>query len=240
MFEESMVESRIAHVPATKRWTMAGSVALQTTLAAVLISLPLLHPEKLTFHLETPLVFTPPPPRPPLPVAQAQSSATQASTSPTIPVTMQPPIAPFGHSSGADTDAPPLIGLTSSPFGMGDALPALGNPGASGPAVSIAPPHPPAKLLPVSTGVAAGMLIAPIRPLYPAIARAAGISGRVIVEAIISKTGGIESMHVVSGPEMLRAAAMDAIRTARYRPFLLNGEPTDVQTTITVNFTLGS
>jgi protein TonB len=84
------------------------------------------------------------------------------------------------------------------------------------------------------------MLIAPIRPLYPPIARSAGVSGRVIVEAIISKTGGIDSLHVVSGPEMLRAAAMDAIRAARYRPFLLNGEPTDVQTTITVNFTLGS
>lgn len=131
MFEESMVESRIAHVPATRRWTMAGSIALQTTLAAVLISLPLLHPEKLTLHLQTPLLFTPPPPRPPLPVAEAQPSATQASTAPTIPVATQPRIDPLGHSSG-NTDAPPVIGLTGSPFGMGETLSVLGTPGQTG------------------------------------------------------------------------------------------------------------
>jgi protein TonB len=78
-----------------------------------------------------------------------------------------------------------------------------------------------------------------IQPIYPVIARAAHISGSVVVEAVISKAGTIESFHVVSGPEMLRAAALDAIRPARYRPFLLNGEPTEVQTTITVNFTMG-
>jgi periplasmic protein TonB len=58
----------------------------------------------------------------------------------------------------------------------------------------------------------------------------------VVVEAIISKGGTIESLHAVSGPDLLRQAAIDAIRVARYQPFKLNGEPTEVQTTITVNF----
>jgi protein TonB len=85
----------------------------------------------------------------------------------------------------------------------------------------------------------AGMLLSPIRPVYPVIAKAAGVSGTVVVEAVISKSGTIESLHVISGPGMLREAALDAIRSARYQPFRLNGEPTEVQTTITVNFRLG-
>jgi periplasmic protein TonB len=83
------------------------------------------------------------------------------------------------------------------------------------------------------------MLLAPIRPVYPVIAKAAGVQGSVVVEAIISRTGTIESLRVVSGPEMLRGAAIDAIREARYRPYRLNGEPVDVETTITVNFRMG-
>ena len=83
------------------------------------------------------------------------------------------------------------------------------------------------------------MLISPIRPVYPAIARAAHVEGTVVVEAIISRAGTIESLHVVSGPVMLQNAALEAIREARYRPYLLNGEPTEVQTTITVNFRMG-
>jgi TonB family C-terminal domain len=84
------------------------------------------------------------------------------------------------------------------------------------------------------------MLIAPIRPIYPEIARVARVEGTVVVEATISLTGTIESLHVVSGPAMLRTAALDAIRTARYQPYRLNGSPTEVQTTISVNFHMGS
>ena len=80
------------------------------------------------------------------------------------------------------------------------------------------------------------MLIAPIRPVYPMIAKAAGVEGSVVVEAVISRDGRIESLHVVSGPPMLQNAAMDAIREARYQPYRLNGEPTEVETRITVNF----
>jgi periplasmic protein TonB len=60
------------------------------------------------------------------------------------------------------------------------------------------------------------------------------------VEAIISRIGTIESLHVVSGPPILQKSAIDAIRAARYQPFQLNGSPTEVQTTISVNFRMGS
>jgi protein TonB len=84
------------------------------------------------------------------------------------------------------------------------------------------------------------MLLAPIRPQYPSIAKAAGVQGVVVIEATISKAGAIESLHMVSGPEMLRPAAIEAIQSARYRPYRLNGEPTEVQTTITMNFKMNS
>jgi len=123
-------------------------------------------------------------------------------------------------------------------MGDGSGLPdALTKPG-PGTGISVAPAHSTAPLK-ISGGVSAGMLLTPIRPVYPAIARAAGIQGTVVVEAVISRTGAIESLHVLSGPAMLRQAAIDAIQAARYQPYRLNGEPTDVQTTITVNFRLG-
>ncbi|WP_433964928.1 energy transducer TonB [Tunturiibacter gelidiferens] len=96
------------------------------------------------------------------------------------------------------------------------------------------------KTISVSSGVSQGLLIAPIRPAYPAIARAAHVEGTVVVEAVISRSGTIDNLHVLSGPVMLQNAAMDAIRAARYRPYRLNGEAVDVQTTITVNFRMGA
>ena len=92
----------------------------------------------------------------------------------------------------------------------------------------------------VSKGVSEGLLLTPILPVYPAIARAARVQGAVVVEAVISKAGRIESLHAVSGPAMLQQAALDAISVARYRPYLLNGAATEVKTAITVVFTLGS
>jgi protein TonB len=84
-----------------------------------------------------------------------------------------------------------------------------------------------------------GMLLTPIQPVYPAIARTAGVQGTVVLEATISTAGRIESLQAVSGPPMLRGAAKDAVEVARYRPYKLNGQPTEVQTTITVVFRLG-
>ncbi len=98
----------------------------------------------------------------------------------------------------------------------------------------------PPKIVTVSSGVAVGMLIQKTTPIYPPIAKTAGVSGTVVMEAVISKAGTIEDLHVVSGPVMLRKAAEDAVRTWRYRPYKLNNEPTEVQTTINVIFSLSS
>ena len=94
--------------------------------------------------------------------------------------------------------------------------------------------------LTISGGITKGMLLAPIQPVYPRIAVMSRVEGTVIVTATIDKHGRITGLQVLSGPEMLRTAAVDAIKDARYKPYLLNGEPTDIITTISVNFRLGS
>jgi len=87
--------------------------------------------------------------------------------------------------------------------------------------------------------VAAGYLLQKTMPVYPPIAKAARVQGTVVLQATISKTGTIEGLHVLSGPAMLQQAAVDAVRSWRYRPYLLNGDPVEVETTVNVVFTLG-
>jgi periplasmic protein TonB len=86
--------------------------------------------------------------------------------------------------------------------------------------------------------ISEGLLIQRTIPGYPPIARATRTQGTVILQAMISRTGAIENVHVVSGPVMLQQAAMDAVRTWQYRPYLLNGAPIEVETTVNVVFKL--
>jgi len=88
----------------------------------------------------------------------------------------------------------------------------------------------------ISAGVAAGMLIHRTEPLYPKFARDNHINGTVVLGATITKAGSIQNLRVISGPTMLREAALSAVRTWRYRPYLLNNQPVEVQTTINIVF----
>jgi len=83
------------------------------------------------------------------------------------------------------------------------------------------------------------MLLPKTQPVYPPIAKAARVSGTVVLQATISKTGTIENLRIINGPAMLQQAAMDAVKSWRYRPYLLNNEPVEVETTVNVIFTLG-
>ncbi len=115
-------------------------------------------------------------------------------------------------------------GVMGSMFGSGNA-----------PKVQAAPP----KKINISAGVMAGQLLQQIHPQYPPIAKAARIQGTVVLQATISKQGTIENLRVMSGPAMLQQAAIDAVKQWRYRPYLLNNEPVEVDTTVNVIFTLG-
>jgi protein TonB len=90
----------------------------------------------------------------------------------------------------------------------------------------------------VSQGVTQGLLIRKIQPNYPPLARQARIQGSVLLQAEISKDGSIENLHLISGHPMLAPAAIEAVKQWKYKPYILNGEPVEVETQITVNFTL--
>jgi protein TonB len=105
------------------------------------------------------------------------------------------------------------------------------------------PVAPPANIqtkpMPVSKGVIEGLLVHKITPVYPKIAIIAHQQGTVLLHAIIGRDGTIQNLQVISGPPLLIQAALDAVQRWRYRPYLLNNEPVEVETQITVNFTLG-
>jgi TonB family protein len=91
----------------------------------------------------------------------------------------------------------------------------------------------------VPPSVIAGNKISGMTPQYPAVAKAAHIEGVVVLQATISKQGSIERLQVLSGPPLLLQAALDAVKTWQYRPYMLNGEPVEVEAQVTVNFTQG-
>jgi protein TonB len=116
---------------------------------------------------------------------------------------------------------------------IGGILGGMGN--APAPVVKAAAP----KKIAISSGVMTGLKTGGTNPTYPPIARAARISGTVVLQATISKTGTIENLRVISGPPMLTQSALEAVRTWRYKPYQLNGEPVEVETTVNVVFNLG-
>jgi protein TonB len=90
----------------------------------------------------------------------------------------------------------------------------------------------------VSQGVSQGLLIKKIQPSYPPLARQARIQGQVLLQAEISKDGSIQNLRLISGHPMLAPAAIEAVKQWRYKPYYLNGEPVEVETQITVIFSL--
>jgi TonB family protein len=90
----------------------------------------------------------------------------------------------------------------------------------------------------VAPGVMEGALISRPDPVYPEKAKAAHVQGNVVLHAVISKTGIVEDLQVISGAPMLTSSVIEAVKQWKYKPYLLNGEPMDVETTINVNFSL--
>ena len=123
-----------------------------------------------------------------------------------------------------------LEGLGGSNAGVG-----AGIGSRTAPNVKFAQP----KFVTISSGVAQGMLVQRTTPNYPSIAKTARVAGTVVLEATISKNGTIASVKAVSGPEMLRQAAVDAVRSWRYKPYLLDNQPIEMQTTVNGVFSLG-
>jgi protein TonB len=241
MFEESLVESTTI-LRNRNHWPAVISITLQASLAIALIALPVLHPEVLSLHAPSPIFFTPPPPTPPPPPPERAHLTATSSSATSAPATVL--INALHHPPDLTTAPEEAPSFNPTRIMTGGAGSVFSSTTTGTPAVHVVPAssiptaahHGP---LTISTGVSAGLLLAPLHPIYPPIAIAARTEGTVVVQAIISRTGHITSAHVLSGPLMLQSAALDAVRAARYRPFLLNNQPTEVDTTFTINFRLG-
>jgi periplasmic protein TonB len=92
------------------------------------------------------------------------------------------------------------------------------------------------KKLRVSSGVAEGLKTHTVDPIYPPAARKAGIYGDVVLHATIDTKGKINSIRPVQGAPILVKASIDAVKEWRYKPYLFNGEPVEVETTVTIHF----
>ncbi len=98
------------------------------------------------------------------------------------------------------------------------------------------PPRPPPTRIRQGGNVQQAMLLVQIKPVYPPLAKQARIQGVVILEAVIGKDGAVSEIKVINGHPLLQQAAIDAVSQWKYKPTLLNGEPVEVVTTVTVNF----
>jgi protein TonB len=104
-------------------------------------------------------------------------------------------------------------------------------------AFAVAQDSPSPKHLRVSSGVAERLLKHKVTPKYPSEARGQGIQGDVLMQATIDTEGNLTILKVVGDPILVKAA-VDAVKKWKYRPFILNGEPVDVDTTIKIQFHL--
>ena len=103
------------------------------------------------------------------------------------------------------------------------------------------PPPPPASAgerLRVAAGVSQGNLLQQVPPEYPPLAREARIQGLVLLETIIGRDGRVQSARILTGHPLLAPAAADAVLQWVYRPTLLNGQPVEIVTTVSVTFSL--
>jgi protein TonB len=110
----------------------------------------------------------------------------------------------------------------------------------SAPVLAKASAPAPVKRIHIAARVEEANLIHDVTPTYPPEAGRARIEGMVVLLAVIGKDGTVQDVRVESGLPILAQAAIDAVRQWRYRPYMLNGEPVEVDSRITINFTLSS
>ncbi len=244
LFADSMLETSWAE-RTRRNWMTMTSFGLQALMIGLLLLLPVLKTVGLPAArtVSTPISMghagAEPAPTP----RGGQASNPQAQIFPGR--LMEPMRIPSTTRTGPDNSSPdpvgePVgsgggIGGTGLPAGTGDGIP---NSLFSGtrPVLPTLPP-PPARAI-LRSSLLEGNLIRRVEPTYPPLARSARIQGSVVLVAVINKAGTIDNLHAVSGHPMLVPAAVDAVSQWRYRPYILNSEPIEVETQITVNFYL--
>jgi periplasmic protein TonB len=235
MFEDSLMESG-GQIRTNQKWTTLISTSVQIGLVLFLILLPLIFTEALPKGQLTTWLVAPPPPPPPPPPAAPQIQHVQKVSEIVDGALRTPSKIPKKIQMIKEEETPAASGVTGGVVG---GVPGGSAGGVIGGIIGSAAPPPkvatPQKLR-ISTGVADGLKIHDVTPQYPQMARIAHIQGDVLLQATISKAGVIENLHAMQGHPILIQAAMDAVKQWKYKPYILNGEPVEVETTIRVQF----
>jgi protein TonB len=237
MFEDATFESSGRIRTRSRRWMVAALLCNGSILLAMIV-IPLIYPDALPRHM-IPMLMEVPLTQPPEPKPIPQQPHEQTAARTYAPLNTQftaPRIISIGiPRSDSRDDAPNMqIAFDSPGQGIPDGSRLFRGP-QGGPSVQLVERKGPVRIS--STELVS--LVQKTIPVYPAIAKTAGIQGTVVLEAVISKSGTIENLRVVSGSPMLQRAAMDAVKQWRYKPFVLNGEPIEVETTVNVEFRMG-
>jgi len=241
MFAESML--RVSWKERFRRgYATLISFLLESLAVGAVLMLPLLYVQGLP-HVETatlslPLLSVAPPPAEHVRAAHSHSASNLSSDGHVIMPLEIPehPAQIHDESVPAPVDISQLAvsGYAAGPLAS---YPILNSPEAGLPSVAPPPPIVAAKPVHVSH-LMDGYLIYRVQPEYPPLARQARVQGTVVLHALISRDGRIEKLQVVNGHPMLVQSAINAVSQWRYRPYILNNEPLEVETQITVNFTL--
>lgn len=235
MFEDSTFESNGTIRTRSRGW-MAATFILNGSILVALILIPLVYPEALPRQF-CPILITvpPPPPAPVAPQPQQPNAHPFHGTSEFVGTTITAPRTFPRFIVYVDRPEQPAIGPMNmgDPNGMPNGIRDVFSGSRAMPDV-----RPDVKSIRLPSSLAVGLLIHKVAPVYPPIAVAARQQGTVVLAATISKGGTIANLHVVSGPAMLQQAALDAVARWAYRPYLLNGQPVEVETTVNVVFTL--
>lgn len=176
----------------------------------------------------------------PPPLAPALSASAPAKTTTPAPKNAQPDPAPAKPSLGDVHLAAPVVNRSAGSQQEGDALQAIDTktvPSDADPFDATGShPNAPAAPLPVGGDVKPAQLIKSVPPEYPAIAKSRHVSGKVQVDALIDTAGNVASVKVLSGPTLLHRAALDAVKQWKYKPAMLDGDPTSTHVTVMVEF----
>lgn len=238
MFEDATFES-MGRIRTRSRGWMIAALIINGSILMTMVLIPFIYPEALPSAAMRYLMEAPPPPpaaaQPPLKRPEQRFHGAPEMDSGRISVPTQIPsrivIVSIPEEAPPSSDIAGLWQESGVPGGVGNIFRGRGTT----PVVKEAPQGP----AHVSSGVMAGQLIYKVTPLYPTIAVAARVEGTVVLQATISKTGTIENLRVVSGPAMLQQAAIDAVKQWRYRPYALDGQTVEVETTVNVVFSMG-
>jgi len=246
MFEDSLLESGGNRSKLHRRgpWATVVSFLVQIGLVGVLVLLPLIYTDALPKQqLMGYLVAPPPPPPPPPPPAAAPVVKVVRPTTEIDNGQLKAPTKIPTKIAMIKEEEAPSQGVTGGVVGGiagGSQGGVMG--GVLGAIAASAPHDLPRAATPtrvkVSAGVTTGLLLRKVQPNYPPLAKQARIQGSVVLQAVIGKDGTIQNLRAVSGHPMLIQSAIDAVRQWKYKPYFLNGEPVEVDTQVTVNFTL--